>query len=177
MRFKGFVIGVVLGDFIYLKEPLEESLASANDPYEGLNGDVKYTPCQAKLMRENDIEIFDVNIINDINDDEYCEQLLTSDKRGLQRGALDNSVRYWKDHYSALTNRYKIPYMFDGSHSDKQMNVIRRKLSEFRQETCVDLVEIPWEENHDGSFANKYDNVFWVSLTTFYSKVTFDYAE
>ena len=158
MRLKSFISGVVFGDFISLNEPLEELVVPANDPFEELHGDIKYTPCQAELMRESDIEVIDNAIADDIEDDQYCEH---SDK---QRGALDKSVRYWKDHFNESTNRYKIPYMFDGSHSEEQMDIIRQKLAEFRHETCVDLVELPWEENDEGLFANRYENVFWVSL-------------
>ena len=160
MRLKSLINGVVLGDFISLHEPSEELMVPANDPIEELHGDIKYTPCQAELLRTNDIEVIDANIANDIEDDQYCEH---SDKH---KGALDNSVRYWKDHFNESTNRYKIPYMFDGSHSEEQMDTIRRKLMDFRHETCVDLVELPWEEKNEGLFANKYENVFWVSLYT-----------
>ena len=99
MRLKSLINGVVLGDFISLHEPLEELLVPANDPIEELHGDIKYTPCQAELLRTNDIEVIDTNIANDIEDDQYCEH---SDKH---KGALDNSVRYWKDHFNESTDR------------------------------------------------------------------------
>lgn len=158
MRLTIFIPGFVLGGADIANDPLEDVSVSTNDPFEDIHGDIKYTPCQAELMRRNDMEIPDTNIDNDIEDDEYCEQMLNNN-----RGALDNSVKYWKDHFNKSINRYKIPYMFDGSHSEKQKDTIRRKLAEFRQETCVDLVEIPWEDQNEGSFAGRYDNAFWVS--------------
>ena len=158
MRFKIFIPGIALVSADSSNDPIEDVSASANDPFEDLHGDIKYTPCQAELMRGKSMDIPDSNIDHEIEDDEYCEKLQNND-----RGALDNSVQYWKDYFNESTNRFKIPYMFDGTHSEKQKDSIRRKLAEFRQETCVDLVEIPWEDQNEGLFAGKYDNAFWVS--------------
>ena len=163
MRLKSFIPGIVLGGTRFSNDPLEDVSVAANDPFEDIHGDIKYTPCQAELMRGNDMEIPDTNIDKDIDDDEYCDQLQNSD-----RGATDNSVQYWKDYFNESTNRFKVPYMFDGSHSEKQKDTIRRKLAEFRQETCVDLVEIPWEDQNENSFSGKYDNAFWVSSNVLY---------
>ena len=185
MRILGFIPGIAMGGIVHPNDvtedafqPLEDSFGSledtlapiekheeafnaVDDPLGDFHGDIKYTPCQAELLRRNNIEISDSNIEKDIDDDEYCDQGINASEN--HRGAGDNSVQYWKDNFNEATNRYKIPYMFDGSHSAVQMDTIRRKLAEFRQETCIDLIEIPWEETYDGPFAEKFDNVFSVS--------------
>ena len=163
MRLKNYIIPGVLVDVGRSNGPdqgLENPVNDINDPFEGLHGDIKYTPCQAEILRRNHIEIPDSSIETGIDDDEYCDHVI--DASGEQRGALDNFAQYWKNNFNEATNRYEIPYMFDGSHSATQMDSIRRKLAEFRQETCVDLVEIPWEDSPYGPFNGKYDNVFSV---------------
>ena len=165
MRILDFVSGLVIA---HSNDPtevtfngIEATFNSVDDPLGEIHGDIRYTSCQANLLRRNGIEISDSNVENDIDDDEYCDQKIDAFEN--HRGALDNSVRYWKDNFNEKTNRFRIPYMFDGSHSAEQMDTIRRKLAEFRQETCVDLFEIPWEDTYIGPFQEKYDNVFWVS--------------
>ena len=130
--------------------------------HEYIHGELKFTPCQAELLKRNGVQISNSSIEYHIDDDEYCKQ---NDGLfdGAAGGALDNSVQYWTDNFNTSTNRYEVAYMFDDSHSSTQKNIIRQKLMEFKQKTCVDLVEIPWEETKDGPFAGKYDNVFWVS--------------
>ena len=158
MRIISFIPGAILAGVIHPNDPLEEPF---DDPLEEILGDIKYTPCQAALMRQYNIEIPDSSIENDIDDDEYCDQM--QDIKA-PRGALHGNVnRYWKDHFNESSNRYEVPYMFDGSHSDKRKNKIRAKLAEFKSKTCVDLVELPWEEGN-GPFAGKYNNVFSVSF-------------
>ena len=159
MRIISLIPGAVLGGVIHSNEPIEETL---EDPLEGIQGDIRYTPCQAAKMRRRGIEIPESSIENGIDDDEYCDQM--QDDIAAPRGALDGSANYWKDNFNQLTNRYEVPYMFDGTHSEEQKNTIRAKLAEFKSKTCVDLVELPWEEG-DGPFGGKYQNVFSVSFT------------
>ena len=159
MRIVSLIPGAVLGGVIHSNEPIEETL---EDHLEGIQGDIKYTPCQAAKMRRHGIEIPESSIENGIDDDEYCDQM--QDDIIAPRGALDGSANYWKDNFNQLTNRYEVPYMFDGTHSEEQKNTIRAKLAEFKSKTCVDLVELPWEEG-DGPFGGKYQNVLSVSFT------------
>ena len=160
MRIISLIPGAVLGGVIHPNDPVEQPL---DDPFEAgdTQGDIKYTPCQAAKMRRHNIEIPESNIEKGIGDDEYCDE--QTQGMAAPRGALDNSVNYWKDNFNDLTNRYEVPYMFDGTHSEQQKNTIRAKLAEFKSKTCVDLVELPWEEG-SGPFAGKYENVFSVSF-------------
>ena len=158
MRIISFIPGAVLGGVIHPNYLVEESL---KDPLGDIQGDIKYTPCQAALMRQYNIEIPDSSIENGIGDDEYCDDHMQ--EIDAPAGALHGTVKYWKDHFNQSTNRYEVPYMFDGTHSEKQKNTIRAKLAEFKSKTCVDLIELPWEEGN-GPFGGKYKNVFSVSF-------------
>ena len=156
MRLISLIPGAVLGGVIHSNEPTKEIF---DDPLEGIQGDIRYTPCQAAKMRRNGIEIPESSIENGIDDDEYCDQMQDV---AAPRGALGGSANYWKDNFNFVTNKYEVPYMFDETHSEEQKNTIRAKLAEFKSKTCVDLVELPWEEGY-GPFGGKYENVFSVS--------------
>ena len=158
MRIISLIPGAVLGGVIHSNEPIEETL---DDPLEGIQGDIRYTPCQAAKMRRHGIEIPESSIENGIDDDEYCDQM--QDDIAAPGGALDGSANYWKDNFNQLTNRYEVPYMFDGTFSEKRKPHFRAKLAEFKEKTCVDLIELPWEEGN-GPFGGKYKNVFSVSF-------------
>ena len=185
MRLLGFIPGFVLGGVALpnhlggdalqdqIEDPFESNVDPLEEKLEEIDGDIKFTPCQAELMRRNNIDVPDSSVGEDIDNDEYCDQIQKNDASGNHRGALVNYVRFWKDHFNEATNRYKIPYMFDGSHYDHQKARIRKKLAEFRQNTCVDLVEIPWEEANEGPFGGKYDNVFSVSQTCAVNSLNF----
>ena len=113
-------------------------------------------------MKKNGNVIPESRIETNIVDDEYCTEIdeTFSDAPG---GALDKTVQYWTDHFNTSTSKYEVPYMFDKTFNVMKQSVIREKLLEYNEKTCVDLVEIPWEETKEGPFAKKYDNVFWVS--------------
>ena len=113
-------------------------------------------------MRDHGHTISNSSIEFNIDDDEYCTQI-DEDSFGAPGGALDKSVQYWDHYFNDATNRFEVPYMFDGSHTAYQKDKIRRKLMEYKQKTCVDLIEIPWEASTMGPFGEKYDNVFEVS--------------
>ena len=158
MRIISLIPGAVLGGVIQPNDPVKVSF---DDPLEEIQGDIRYTPCQAALMRQYNIEIPDSSIEDGIGVDEYCDnQIQEIDAPG---GALLPTVKYWKDHFNESTNRYEVPYMFDGTHSEKQKDTIRTKLAEFKSKTCVEMVELPWEEGN-GPFGGKYNNVFSVSF-------------
>ena len=72
MRIISFIPGAVLAGVIHQNDPLEEPF---DEPLEDLLGDIMYTPCQAALMRQYNIEIPDSSIETDIGDDEYCDQM------------------------------------------------------------------------------------------------------
>ena len=127
-----------------------------DDALEEVGGDdIRYTQCQADIFKRNGINIPDTHV-HVVENDELC------DKSEAPK-ALDDSVPYWTDHFNSQTNKYEVPYMFDGSHSEDVKNTIRRKLDEFKRDTCVELVEIPWESKSTGPFGGKYNNVFSVS--------------
>ena len=126
------------------------------------DGDLRYTPCQAVLMRKNGNIIPDSRIDTNIDDDEYCIQT-DEDYSDAPGGALDKTVQYWRDNFDSTKGKYEVPYMFDKGFNEMRKSVIRTKLMEYKEKTCVDLVEIPWEDTNEGPFAGKYDNVLWVS--------------
>ena len=87
------------------------------DPFHNLLGDIVYTPCQAKYLRENGMEIPDSSIEKSIDDDEdYCPT--------VPRGALDVIELKWKNNFNESTNRYEVPYMFDGTHNEAEKNIM-----------------------------------------------------
>lgn len=139
---------------------LENSHGDSNHSSKEIFGDITYTSCQAAMMRAKGMDIPDSSIDQNIDDDAYCTDL----DQEFPSGALDNTVNYWKDHFNELTKKYEVPYMFDGSHTESLKRVIRRKLKEFNEKTCVNLVELPWEEKGSGPFGGKYKNVLYVSL-------------
>ena len=150
----------VLLDKTRIINSLENSFGDSDHPSKEIFGDITYTSCQAEMMRANGMDIPDSNIDQNIDDDAYC----SDPDEEAPSGALDNSVNYWKGHFNELTKKYEVPYMFDGSHTESLKRVIRRKLMEFNEKTCVNLVEIPWEKKGSGLFGGKYENVLYVSL-------------
>ena len=113
-------------------------------------------------MKNNGHAIPDSRIETNIDDDEYCTEIDEA-FADAPFGALDKTVQYWTDNYNSTKGKYEVAYMFDESFNFMKQSVIRKKLMEYKEKTCVDLVEIPWEETKEGPFAGKYDNVFWVS--------------
>ena len=165
MKIRYLIPAVVFGGLL-LEQPTNKTRRSVDQighPNEHLddeiNGDMIFTPCQAAIMRlkNNEIPIINNEILED--DDEYCQILYELDPR--RRGAI-RSTNYWKSNFNEQTNRFKIPYRFAGSHNDRQMDQIRKKLTEFRKNTCVDLFEI--SRIDDGPFQGIYNNVLEVRL-------------
>ena len=162
-----FTAGLVTEEM--MNEHMRARRHAANDEDEGdaleeVGGDdIRYTQCQADIFKKNGIHIPDTHV-HVVKDDELC------DKDDEAPKALDDSVPYWTDHYNERTNKYEVPYMFDGSHSEDVKNTIRRKLDEFKRDTCVELVEIPWEDSSSGPFGGgKYRNVFSVSVFSYHN--------
>ena len=131
--------------------------------FEEIHDDIRYSKCQAEFLRRENIEIPDSLIDGDGSEnDEYCSFNRDMIGKRHARGAHAIGTRFWKDNFNESKNKYEVPYMFDLSQYSAKKDSIRKKLDEFKRDTCVELVEIPYEEKLVGPFG-KYDNVLVVS--------------
>lgn len=147
---------------------IEDASDYYND-FEENHDDIRYSKCQAELLRKDNIDIPDSLIDGDESEnDEYCSYNRVMIGKRHARGALAVNTIFWKDHFNQSKNKYEVPYMFEESQNNKKKESIRKKLDEFKRDTCVELVEIPYDEKLVGPFG-KYDNVLVVSNSSTFS--------
>ena len=132
-----------IGVYLLINSISSEDIEGQDDRSENLSDQDNWEKLEELHYPEN-VDIRLTRKQNKIFQELFGNKITRSVRKSARAIAGGAQVSLWDENYDAAEDHFPLAYYFDsnGSHTEKQRNIIRNSFDQFDDYTCVKMVEV-----------------------------------